>query len=61
MSIVKAGKSASVRVSVPHLDFSAPDLPQDDNIRSGLRQAERMRRFFVDNRIGERLRNFHPM
>lgn len=61
MSVVKASKSASVRVSVPPIVFSTSPEPQGNAIREGLRQAERLRRLFVEKRIGERLRSSHSM
>ncbi len=55
MQIVRASKSASVRLSVPEIDFGVSGDEQTDAIRTGLAQAERLRRFFVDNRIAELL------
>jgi hypothetical protein len=54
MTVVKAAKSASVRLSVPMIDFGSRDECQEDHIRAGLAQAERLRRFFIDHGIGEK-------
>lgn len=61
MSVVKASKSASVRISVPALEFSTSAEPQKEAIHSGLRQVERLRRFFLENSIGERLGSSQPI
>lgn len=53
MQIVRASKSASVRLSVPDIDFGVSGDGQADAIRTGLLQAERLRRFFVENRIAQ--------
>ena len=55
MSVVQAGKSAGVRVNVPDVKFSSAAEPQIESIRIGLYQAERLRRFFVENTIGNQL------
>lgn len=60
MTIVKASKSASVRVNVPPIDFHRPAGEQEDQIRGALQQAERLRQFYVKNRIRDRLPG-HPM
>lgn len=54
MTIVKAAKSASVRVTVSPIDFYRPTGEQEGEIREALRQAERLRQFYVVNRIRER-------
>lgn len=61
MSVVKASKSASVRIPVPVLEFSASAEPQKEAIHNGLRQAERLRRFFLENGIGDRLGSSQTM
>lgn len=61
MTVVKAGKSASLRVSVPTIDFTKDAFTQGENIREGLVQAERLRKLFVQGDIGERLKSRHPM
>lgn len=58
MTVVKAAKSASVRLNVPTIDFGSRDGCQEDHIRTGLAQAERLRRFFLEQGIGERLASF---
>lgn len=55
MVVAKATKSASIRISVPVVDFGRPATGQVEAIREGLQQAERLRRFYVENRIGHRL------
>lgn len=61
MEVVKASKSASVRIAVPRVDFTAAEIPQHEEIYIGLRAAERLRRLFVEKRVGTRLRSAHPM
>ena len=58
MHIEKAGKSASIRVKVSKIDFGLPPEAQEAKIQEGLRQAERLRRFFMDNGISELLDSF---
>ena len=53
MSIVRAAKSASIRVEVPDVDFSQMPEGQEEAIRAGLHVAERLRRFFVDHRLAD--------
>ena len=53
MMVEKAGKSASVRVEVPLVDFDMMPEGQEDSIREGLYVAERLRLFFIDRRLGE--------
>jgi len=57
MSVVKASKSSSVRIHVPYLDFASCEAYQRDHIREGLRQAERLRRFYLENRLRERIQD----
>ncbi len=58
MTVVKAAKSASVRLNVPTIDFGSREECDKDQIRTGLAQAERLRRFFLEHGIGERLASF---
>ena len=53
MSVEKAGKSASIRVQVPTVDFRREPEGQEDAIRAGLYAAERLRRFFLDHGLAE--------
>lgn len=55
MVVVKAAKSASARISVPIVDFGRDAIGQEEAIREGLRQAERLRILYVENQIGQRL------
>lgn len=48
MQIVKAGKSASIRVSVPAMIFSEPPENQEEAILEGIRASERMRLLFIE-------------
>lgn len=48
MTITRAAGSASIRISVPCLDFGSPPDAQHKRIRQGLLQAERLRKFFVE-------------
>lgn len=50
MSVVRTGKSGSVRLTAPPVDFGRSPREQLANIREWLRQAERLRRFFLDYR-----------
>ena len=61
MSIVKASKSASVRVTVPDIDFFSAAEPQIEAICLGLHQSERLRRFFAEKGISDRLLSFNLM
>jgi len=54
MKVEKAVNSSSLRVAVPCVDFCLDADDQHEAIREGLRQAERLRRFFVDN--GKRIK-----
>jgi hypothetical protein len=49
MQIVPAGKSASVRLMVPKIDFNNSAPEQEAAIKSGVETAERLRTFYVDN------------
>lgn len=48
MTIARAAGSASIRISVPRLDFGSPADAQHEDIRESLVQAERLRKFFVE-------------
>lgn len=51
MKVVKAGKSASIRIELPSkVDFEGGLSSQDEAILTGLRVAEQLRQFFVDHR-----------
>lgn len=50
MVVVRTGKSASIRLTAPPVDFERAPRDQLANIREWLRQAERLRRFFLDYR-----------
>ena len=50
MTIAEAGKSASIRLKVPRVDFGLPPDDQQDAIRHGVIAAERLRRLFIENR-----------
>ena len=50
MYVEKAGKSASIRIHAPPIDFALPPDEQADGIREWLGHAERLRQFFVDHR-----------
>lgn len=47
MTVTKAAKSASIRISVPKIDFGQPAEDQIEEIKECLLQAERLRKFFV--------------
>ena len=51
MTIAKAGKSASIRLKVPRVDFGLPPDDQQDAIRQGVVAAERLRCLFIENRL----------
>ena len=51
MRVEKAGKSASVRVDVPLVDFDRMPEGQEDSIREGLYAAERLRLFFIEKEL----------
>lgn len=51
MTIAEAGKSASIRLKVPRVDFGLPPDGQRDAIRQGVTAAERLRRLFIENRL----------
>ena len=48
MQVVRATKSASVRLAVPKIDFSGAPEPQQAKIRAGLKACERLRAFYVE-------------
>jgi hypothetical protein len=49
MRIVRASKSASIRIDVPCLDFSVDAAAQESNVQLGLNACERLRMFFLKN------------
>ena len=49
MSVVKAAKSASIRISVPKIDFGQSEEDQIEAIKVCLLQAERLRKIFVNH------------
>lgn len=51
MEIVKATKSASIRLSVPLIDFDRPASEQIEQINSGLQSIERLRLFYLKNSL----------
>ena len=51
MSIVQASKSASIRIRAPAVDFGQPSNQQEEAIRQGVLAAERLRLFFIENRL----------
>ena len=51
MTVEPAGKSASIRIKVPVVDFGLPPDDQQAAIRQGIQTAERLRQFFIKNRI----------
>ena len=53
MSVEKAGKSASIRIQVPTVDFKRAPEGQEDAIRAGLHAAERLRSFFLEQGLAE--------
>ena len=50
MAIAQAGKSASIRIKVPLVDFARAPEEQADAIRQGLLASDRLRRFFIETR-----------
>lgn len=50
MTVEKASGSASIRVRVPAIDFHSSE-DQTDRMRSGLEACERMRAFFLENKV----------
>ncbi len=50
MTIAEAGKSASIRLKVPRVDFDLSPDGQRDAIRQGVIAAERLRCLFIENR-----------
>ena len=55
MIVEQAGKSASIRIKVPVVDFGRAPEEQEEAIRQGLQASERLRRFFIQNRLLELL------
>ena len=51
MSIAQASKSASIRIKAPAVDFGQPSDEQEEAIRQGVLAAERLRLFFINNRL----------
>jgi hypothetical protein len=51
MRIVGAGKSAAIRLDVPKANFREPPQEQENSILAGLSACERLRSFFVRNRV----------
>lgn len=51
MTIAEAGKSASIRLRIPKVDFDLPPDGQRDAIRQGVTAAERLRRLFIEKRL----------
>ena len=50
MAVAQAGKSASIRIKVPSVDFGRAPGEQEEAIRQGLLASERLRQFFIENR-----------
>jgi hypothetical protein len=50
MTVQKASGSASIRLSVPTIDFHSFE-DQTDRMRLGLEACERMRAFFLENKM----------
>lgn len=48
MSVAAAGKSASIRIKVPVVDFGLLPDEQEGAIRQGLQAAERLRVFYIE-------------
>ena len=53
MAVAQAGKSASIRIKVPVVDFGKAPDEQEDAIRQGLLASERLRQFFIENGLLE--------
>ena len=53
MLVGKAGKSASIRIRVPSVNFARIPEGQEESILEGLYAAERLRSFFVQNGLKE--------
>lgn len=47
MSVAAAGKSASIRIKIPIVDFGKSPEVQGEAIRQGLQAAERLRLFYI--------------
>ena len=50
MSVAAAGKSASIRIKIPYVDFGESAEGQEEAIRQGLGAAERLRLFYIEKR-----------
>lgn len=50
MQVVSAAKSASIRVTVPAIDFASAPIPQEAQLIEGFAACERLRALFVENR-----------
>lgn len=50
MVVVKAGKSASIRLTIPAIDFVRPVQEQREAMEAGFKACDRLRRFFLENR-----------
>lgn len=48
MSVAAAGKSASIRIKIPYVDFGLLPDKQKGAIRQGLQAAERLRVFYIE-------------
>lgn len=48
MAVAAAGKSASIRIKIPVVDFGKSSDGQEESIRQGLQAAERLRRFYIE-------------
>ena len=53
MAVAQAGKSASIRIKVPIVDFGRAPEEQEDAIRQGIQASERLRQFFIEKRLME--------
>ena len=53
MEVALTERSAIIRIQVPAVDFSNAPERQEDAIRQGLEAAERLRQFFIENRLLE--------
>jgi hypothetical protein len=50
MSVAAAAKSASIRIRVPVVNFTAAPAGQTEGIRAGLEGCELLRRFYIEHR-----------
>jgi hypothetical protein len=53
MIVEQAAKAASIRIKVPVVDFGRAPEEQGDAIGQGLLASERLRQFFIENRLLE--------